>query len=111
MLRRLGIVLSIAVLLVLMLQTDTAAQSSANLQADIFDLRSQVSQLRAEVAQLRRLPGGSQIPRDPVSQRIPRSPTPTDSQIVDRLAILAIEAKDRLNALETRVSRLEKRIQ
>jgi uncharacterized small protein (DUF1192 family) len=107
MLRKLGIVLSIAVFLVLLFQRYTAAQSVANLQADIFDLRSQISQLRAEVAQLRHQPS-SRIPSDPPSQRIPRSPNPTDQQIVDRLAILAIEAKDRLNALEARVSRLEK---
>jgi hypothetical protein len=109
MLRRLGIALSIGVLMVLLLQNYTAAQSAINLQSDIFDLRSQISQLRAEIAQLRRQPT-SQIPPDPPSQRIPRSPSPSENQIVDRLAILAIEAKDRLNALETRVSRLEKRV-
>jgi len=32
-----------------------------------------------------------------------------DRQIVDRLATLAIEAKDRLNALESRVAKLEAR--
>lgn len=105
MLRRLGLMLATVLLTFLLLQGRTAAQSASNLQADIFELRSQVNQLRAQVAQLsRQSPSNVRI----ASPKVPRSPTdPSDPQIVDRLAILAIEAKDRLNALENRVSKLE----
>lgn len=107
MVRRVGVILITALLTFLLLQGRTSAQSAANLQADIFQLRSQVNQLSAQVAQLSRQ-GAS--PTRPISGRVPRSPTdPTDAQIVDRLATLAIEAKERLNALEARVTKLEKR--
>lgn len=105
MFRRLGLILVTALLTFLLLQERTAAQSASNLQADIFELRSQVNQLRAQVAQLSRQAPSS--PR-PSPSRVPRSPSdPSDSQIIDRLAVLAIEAKERLNTLENRVSRLE----
>ena len=107
MLRRLGLVLITAILTFLLLQGRTPAQSASNLQADIFELRSQVSQLRAQIAQLSRQSPSTPRPTSP--SRIPRSPTdPTDPQIIDRLAVLAIEAKDRLTALESRVSKLER---
>ncbi len=108
--RRLGLIVCISVVVFLLLQSHTVAQSASNLQADIFALRSQVSELRAQVAQLSRQsqPGT----RLTVPIRPLRSPNdPTDSQIIDRLSILAIEAKDRLSALEARVSKLEKRLQ
>lgn len=107
MLRRLGLILVTALLTFLLLQGRTSAQLASNLQADIFELRSQVNQLRSQVAQLTRQSPSS--PR-PTPSRTPRSLTdPTDPQIIDRLATLAIEAKDRLNALEDRVAKLEKR--
>jgi outer membrane murein-binding lipoprotein Lpp len=107
MLRRLGLILATAILTVLLLQGLTSAQSAANLQADIFQLRSQVNQLRAQVTQLSRQSPSTVRPG--LSSKAPRSPTdPSDPQIIDRLAVLAIEAKDRLTALENRVSRLEK---
>lgn len=107
MLRHLGLILATAILTFLLLQGRTPAQSASNLQADIFELRSQVNQLRAQVAQLsRQSPSTSRIVP---SSKAPRSPTdPSDPQIIDRLAVLAIEAKDRLTALENRVSKLEK---
>ena len=107
MLRRLGLVLVTALLTFLLMQSSLSAQSASNLQADIVQLRSQVNQLRSQVSQLNRQAPPSVAPS---SGRVRRSPTdPTDAQIVDRLAELAIEAKERLNALEDRVSRLEKR--
>lgn len=110
MLKTFGLILATTALIVLMLQAHTRAQSTTNLQADIFDLRSQVSQLRSEVVQLRSSRGYSpSTPTPPAARRRARSPELTDAQIIDRLAILAIEAKDRLNALESRVSKLEKR--
>jgi uncharacterized protein YceH (UPF0502 family) len=110
MLRRVGLALVAAILVMLMVQSRAPAQSISNLQADLFNLRSQVSQLRAQVNQLSRQ-NPSQIPSGPTSRGVPRlSSDPTDRQMLDRLAILAIEAKDRLNSLEERVSRLEQRI-
>jgi outer membrane murein-binding lipoprotein Lpp len=113
MIRRMGFVLITALLTFLLLQGRTAAQSASNLQADIFELRSQVNQLRSQVGQLsRQMPSdGRAVPSRPSPSRAtPRSPTdPSDPQIIDRLAVLAIEAKDRLTALENRVSKLEQR--
>lgn len=109
MLRTLGLILTTALLTVLLLQKHVSAQATFNLQADVNALRSQVSQLRAEVAQLRSQRTITPTP-NPSSPRRARSPELTDDQIVDRLAILAIEAKDRLNALENRVTKLEKRL-
>ena len=112
MLKTIGLVITTALLMVLLVQGRAPAQVSVNLQADVTDLRSQISQLRSEVAQLRsqRGIGTASTPAVPSSNapRRPRSPELSDQQIVDRLAILAIEAKDRLNALENRVARLEK---
>ncbi len=108
MVRRVGLMVAVSLLTLLLWQGRTAAQSAANLQADIFQLRSQISQLRAQVAQLSRQ-NPSSVRGVPPS-RAPRSPTdPSDPQIIDRLATLAIEAKDRLTALENRVSKLERK--
>ncbi len=110
MLKLLGIIFTTAMLTVLLLQGRSSAQSPINLQADIYSLRSEVSQLRAEVSQLRSQRGFTpSTPTSAPSRRV-RSPELTDEQIIDRLATLAIEAKDRLNALESRVSGLEKRL-
>lgn len=106
-LRRAGLILIAAALTFLLLQGRTSAQSASNLQADIFQLRSQVNQLRTQVAQLSRQ--SPSTVRSAPSSKTPRSPTdPSDPQIIDRLAVLAIEAKDRLTALENRVAKLEK---
>ena len=110
MLKTLGIILTTALLMVLLLQGRSSAQSSLNVQADISALRSQVNQLRAEVSQLRSQRGLPPSTPTPAPSRRVRSPELTDGQIIDRLATLAIEAKDRLNALESRVSGLEKRL-
>lgn len=110
MLKTLGIIFTTAILLVLLLQGRSSAQSSTNLQADIYDLRSQVSQLRAEVGQLRSQRGATPSTSTPAPSRRTRSPELSDAQIIDRLATLAIEAKDRLNSLERRVAGLEKRV-
>lgn len=109
MLKRLGIILTIAVLVVLALQSQVAAQATVNLQADVNRLRQQVYQLQSQVSQLRRATGTSSTP--PAPRRNQRSPELTDQEMIDRLATLAIEAKDRLNALEARVARLEGRTQ
>ncbi|HEY9909812.1 MAG TPA: hypothetical protein V6D18_19650 [Thermosynechococcaceae cyanobacterium] len=107
MLKKFGAIAAIAVLVILLFQSRTPAQSASNLQADIFALRSEVSQLRAQVSQLG---GRGYSPRPVPSQsRTVAGERLTDSQVVDRLATLAIEAKDRLKSLEARVSKLEQR--
>jgi uncharacterized protein YceH (UPF0502 family) len=114
MLKRLGTIVALILVTVTLtialgwgLQTRATAQATVNLQADVNQLRQQVAQLQAQVSQLnRRLGAGTAAPTTPRSQR---SPELSDQQIVDRLAVLAIEAKDRLTALERRVSVLEKR--
>lgn len=108
MLRKLGLILLGVVLTLLLLQSRTPAQSTANLQADIYQLKSQVSQLQAQINQLGRQ--GYTAPTNPASPRVSGSPQLSDRQMLDRLATLAIEAKERLNALEARVTKLEKRV-
>jgi len=105
MVQKIGLVLLTLLLLVVWV-SHTPAQSISNLQTDIYDLRMQVSQLQTQVAQLSRQPSSSLRRSPPVT---PTRINPKDSQMIDRLAILAIEAKDRLTALEARVSRLEQR--
>ncbi len=102
--------LSITTFAILLLwQSGTSAQATFNLQIDVNQLRSQVQQLQAEVNQLRRsnLPPPSNS--TPSISRPTRASTLSDRQIIDRLATLAIEAKDRLNALESRAAKLEAR--
>ena len=110
MLKRFSTIVAIAVLLIFLLQTRSPAQSVSNLQADIFSLRSEVSQLRSQISQLGggRLGGVTSQPV-PNQTRILAGERLTDREIVDRLATLAIEAKERLKSLEARVSKLEKR--
>jgi outer membrane murein-binding lipoprotein Lpp len=109
MLKTIGLILTTIFLTLFLLPGRTSAQVPVNLQADVNNLRSQVSQLQSEVAQLRSQRGFS-APVAPSAPPRARSPQLTDTQIVDRLAILAIEAKDRLNALESRVTKLENRV-
>lgn len=108
MLRKFGLILIGVVLALLVLQSRTPAQSSANLQADVYQLKFQVSQLQAQINQLSRQ--GYPAPTNAAPTRVSGSPQLDDRQIVDRLATLAIEAKERLNALEARVTKLEKRM-
>lgn len=110
MMKTFGLIITTVALMILLFQGRTQAQSSANFQADINNLRSEVSQLRAEVSALRSQRGyAPSAPSVPPSRRA-RSPELSDAQIIDRLATLAIEAKDRLNALESRVTNIEKRL-
>jgi len=105
--KRFAIALIAALFLVLATRGVVLAQSNANLQADIYQLRSEVSQLRAQVNSLSRQ-GGSRASTPPPTSRPRGAEMLTDRQLLDRLATLAIEAKDRLSALENRVAKLEK---
>lgn len=109
MMKQSWVISLLAIVLLLMLQGRVTAQASYNLQSDIYTLRAEVSQLRAQVAQLsaRQGTGAGTRPAAPTPRT--RLPELTDQQMLDRLAILAIEAKDRLNALESRMAALEGR--
>lgn len=109
MLKKFGVIATIAILLIFLIQTRSPAQSTSNLQADIFALRSEVSQLRSQVAQLGAGRSGNSAQPLPSQTRTIAGEKLSDPQIVDRLATLAIEAKERLKSLEARVSKLEKR--
>lgn len=102
-----GFIFLVGLLSVWLLQAQVFAQSPVNLQADVNRLRQEVSQLRAQISQLNRQ--GQSQPRNTAPVRVPASAGElTDREMLDRLAVLAIEAKDRLRALEQRVDRLEK---
>ncbi|MEX0270314.1 hypothetical protein AB3R30_14315 [Leptolyngbyaceae cyanobacterium UHCC 1019] len=105
---RIALLFTTTFAVLLLWQNGISAQATFNLQNDINQLRSQMQQLRSEVNQLRR---GNAIPSNlpPSISRSTRPSTLSDRQIIDRLATLAIEAKDRLNALESRMSKLEAR--
>lgn len=105
---RIALLFTTTFTVLLLWQSATSAQATFNVQNDINQLRSQMQQLQAEVNQLRR--GNASIPSTtPSIPRPTRTSTLSDRQIIDRLATLAIEAKDRLNALESRVHKLEAR--
>jgi polyhydroxyalkanoate synthesis regulator phasin len=85
-----------------------AAQSVVNLQADISQLRLEVNQLRSQVLALSRQ--RSPLPSPPPASRPLRPEALSDRQMLERLATLAIEAKDRLTALEKRMAQLEQKV-
>ena len=109
MLKKFGAIAAIAILFIFLIQTRSPAQSVSNLQSDLFALRSEVSQLRSQLAQLGAGRSGYSQQPVPSQTRTIGGEKLSDSQIVDRLATLAIEAKERLKSLETRVSKLEKK--
>jgi X-X-X-Leu-X-X-Gly heptad repeat protein len=109
MLRTLGFLLATTGAILLMWQSGTHAQASFNLQNDISQLRSQVQQLQSEVNQLRQRNSGGLSNPPPSLPRPMGASSLSDRSIIDRLATLAIEAKDRFNALEARLSKLEAR--
>ncbi len=106
---RIALLFTTAFAVLLLWQSRTSAQATFNLQNDINQLRSQMQQLQSEVNQLRR---GDSFRFPNLTPPIPRPTSPSalsDRQMIDRLATLAIEAKDRFNALESRLSQLEAR--
>ncbi len=109
--RRLKVwILVVGITLLLLLGGDrwVVAQSVVNLQADISQLRLEVSQLKSQVLALSRL--RSPLPFPAPASRPGRPEAPSDRQMLDRLATLAIAAKDRLTALEKRVAQLEQKV-
>lgn len=100
----------------------SGAQASINdssrisrLESEIFTLRSQLNRLESEVSQLRRSersPATISVP-DTIAPDTPSTRSPNDPTLAeqfDNLAILAIELKDRINAIEERLSEIEAQI-
>jgi predicted nucleic acid-binding Zn-ribbon protein len=111
MLKLIGWIVS-CVLLLLLWQSQAPAQSVSALQSELFDLRLQVNQLRSEVYQLsqQRQSGGLPPPLPPPTTTSPSKRQPTDRQMLERLATLAVEAKERIRTLEGQVSQLQDQI-
>jgi hypothetical protein len=84
----------------------------SQLEADNFQLRSQVSRIESQLAQLsgRPLPQAS-TPNQPVPQITPRTnrrQVSSSDPMFDRLATLVIELKERVQSLEAQVAELKK---
>lgn len=107
MLKQIAIVIFTIGLTLVVWQTRTPAQSVVNLQADVNRLRQQVFQLQSQMGQLNGRPTIA-APSGTVPRRTQGAQLSTP-ELLDRLAELAVEAKDRLNKLEARVTKLEQR--
>ncbi|MCT7984255.1 hypothetical protein NG796_13210 [Laspinema sp. A4] len=111
-------------LILLLIFAGTPAQGSvadstriARLESEIFSLRSQLNQLQSDVARLARQPAASPpISRPQPSEESPPVSTPRKpddpslAQQFDNLAILAIELKERITAVEERLAEIEVQI-
>lgn len=93
------------------------AQSTAQLESrlgrlesDIYQVRSELSRLESQVSGVSRSGSSAIAPLPPAPRYEPNFPrtAPPQSAMFDRLATLAIELKERITSLETRVTRLEK---
>jgi predicted RNase H-like nuclease (RuvC/YqgF family) len=93
-----------------------AAQSTAQLESRLGRLESDNYQLRAEINRLQsqiyslsrpgtRLPEASSSAAPTIA---PPRPNPTTTPIVERLATLLIELKERVTNVEARMTRLER---
>ncbi|MBD1862813.1 MULTISPECIES: hypothetical protein [Trichocoleus] len=93
-----------------------AAQSTAllesrlaRLESDGYQLRAEISRLEAQIYSLSR--SGTRLPEPsrPAAPAItPPRPTPATTPILDRLATLLIELKERVTNVEARMTQLEK---
>jgi cell division protein FtsB len=118
MIKKIGIICLALFLAFAILPRLTLAQSSflesriARLEAENFQLRSQVNRIESQVAQLT----GQALPQRPspnratpqIPSRTNRRQVPPSNQMFDRLATLAIELKERVQALEAQVAELKK---
>jgi cell division protein FtsB len=118
-LSKIGIICLALIFALTILSSRTLAQSTAGLEsrlsrleADNFQMRSQISRLES---QLYTLGGRSLPPQTPSSNRpAPSVPPRANRQVsssdpmFDRLATLVIELKERVQALEAQVAELKK---
>ena len=101
----------------LLLPNRAIAQSTAQLESrlgrlesDIYQVRSELSRLESQIYSVGRSGNSTVAPPQPTPRYEPNFPrsAPPQSAMFDRLATLAIELKERITSLETRVTRLEK---
>lgn len=105
------IIIGISALLLITIQQFTPAQAQVGLvesrlsrvESELVGIRSQLNQLTGN----RPAPGVS-VPA-PSNLPIPSRPSRFSDAQFDRLATLVIESRDRIQALEQKVARLEKR--
>jgi polyhydroxyalkanoate synthesis regulator phasin len=87
------------------------AQSDTAVRSEITSLRSRVARLEREISSLRgRSPDSTPTPspeRDAPAQTVDGVPVGETDPMFQRLANLAIELKERVNQLETRVAQIE----
>ncbi len=118
MIKKIAIVSFALILLVTVLSRWTLAQSAgylesrlSRLESDSFSIRSELARLEAVVTQLANSSNSAPItirPPLPASPRANRQLLSSDLTY-NRLATLVVELKQRINNVETRVNRLEKR--
>jgi cell division protein FtsB len=115
MLKKIGIICLALLVTLTILSSRTLAQSSfalesriSALEAENFQLRSQITRIESQLTGLSR-----QSPADPI--RVPSQVPPRANQQVSssdpmfkRLATLVIELKERIQALEAQVAELKK---
>lgn len=104
-------ILVICLILLLPLQSCVSAQAQGSLESRISRLESEIFGLKAQVTQLQsqttRRSGTGRQPSAPGTSASAAIPKPSADPMFDRLATLAIELKERLNAVEARLNRLE----
>jgi len=106
-----------ALIVGLVLPNRAIAQSTAQLESrlgrlesDIYQVRSELSRLESQIYNLGRSGSSTVAPPQSAPRYEPNFPRSSPSQpaMFDRLATLAIELKERITSLESRVTRLEK---
>lgn len=118
MVKKIGVISLSIIFALTILSSRTLAQSSAALESrisrvesDNFQLRSQIANLESQVATIK----GQSSPQTPIIRPQAPSIPPRNRQVTssdpmfDRLATLVIELKQRVQALEAQVSKLQQR--
>nr|WP_290227856.1 hypothetical protein [Trichocoleus desertorum] len=114
-LRILGVT-SLVIMGLVLLPGRLTAQSTAylesrlsRLESDNYQLRAELSRLESQIYNLSRSGARLPEPSRPAAPTVtPPRPTPANTPIVDRLATLLIELKERVTNVEARMTRLEK---
>lgn len=116
-----GIICLALILGLVLLPRLTLAQASgvlesrmARIEAENFQLRSQVSRIESQLATLSGRPLSSaqrlnrNTPTPQISSRTNRQPVSSSDPMFERLATLVIELKERVQSLESQVAQLKK---
>lgn len=119
--KKYGIICLVLILGFVFLPRLTLAQSPgllesriARIEAENFQLRSQVSRIESQLAQLSGRPLSSpqkpspNLPAPRISSRTNRRQVSSSDPMFERLATLVIELKERVQSLEAQVAELKK---